>query len=393
MNTDEKDRPIILAFIHYYLPGYKSGGPIRTIANMVEALGDSFDFRIVTSDRDATDTEPYPGMANGVWKTVGKAQVLYLSPQEKSLGHIARVLRDTQHDVLYLNSFFDPDFTLKPLLARRLGLAPKTPCILAPRGEFSDGALEIKAAKKKVFLPAARMAGLYRNLTWQASSVHEEADIRRKLGSVAQNIKMGINLPDMAPRQLPSFSPRTQGEPLRIVFLSRISPMKNLDYALNVLKQVRVSVRFDIYGPIRDEPYWARCKELIAQLPDHVEVSYRGSVEHDQVAAILALYDLFFLPTLGENYGHVILEALAAGTPVLIADTTPWRDLAKSGTGWDLPLERPEDFAAKIDSASEVTPDDQLRMRERTARFAEIRRTDAASVRANHELFMQALPT
>ncbi|MGN6449400.1 MAG: hypothetical protein ACTHLK_12565, partial [Brucella intermedia] len=160
----DNGRPVILVFVHYYLPGYKSGGPVRTIANMVEALGDEYDFRIVTSDRDVTDTEPYPDAVEGRWVRVGKAQVLYLSPAQKSLRHIGDILRTTPHEALYLNSFFDPDFTLKPLLARKLGLAPATRCILAPRGEFSEDALRLKSTKKTAFLLAAHMGRLHRDL-------------------------------------------------------------------------------------------------------------------------------------------------------------------------------------------------------------------------------------
>ncbi|EXL10141.1 glycosyltransferase family 4 protein [Aquamicrobium defluvii] len=387
MNTDEKDRPIVLAFIHYYLPGYKSGGPIRTIANMVEALGDSFDFRIVTSDRDATDTEPYPDVTDGVWKTVGKAQVLYLSPQEKSLGHIARVLRDTQHDVLYLNSFFDPDFTQKPLLARRLGLAPRTHCVIAPRGEFSESALRLKPLKKRAYMLAARVMQLYRGLKWQASSEHEEADIRRTLGSVAKRIKIAINLPETVINEPPLFVPSEQGEPLRICFLSRISPMKNLDFALKVLGEVRAPVRFDIYGPVSDEGYWLHCRKLMEDLPANVETAWFGGVEHEHVTSILAGYHLFFLPTQGENYGHVIHEALAAGTPVLIADTTPWRNLADACVGWDLPLGDPQKFAEKIEYIARMTADEDSRMRASSVSFARKRIVDAGSLEANMDLF------
>jgi glycosyltransferase involved in cell wall biosynthesis len=357
---------------------------------MVEALGDEFDFRIVTSDRDATDTEPYPDVVDGVWKKIGKAQVLYLSPARRDLRRFAEILRETPHEALYLNSFFGPTFTLKPLLARRLGLVPKTRCVIAPRGEFSKGALKIKAWKKKAFLLSVRLAGLHRGLEWQASSEHEATDIRRTLGSLARRIEIAMDLPDMTSCRPPPFAPRTPGEPLRICFLARISPMKNLDYALEILQQVKVAVRLDIYGPIRDQPYWSRCKKMIARLPDNVEARHCGSVEHDRVLLVLAEYDLFFLPTLGENYGHVIFEALAAGTPVLIANTTPWRDLAKAGVGWDLPLESPQDFVGKIHNASRLTVIEQMQMRARAASFAESRSTDAAIVTANRELFMQA---
>ena len=271
---------------------------------------------------------------------------------------------------------------------RGLGLAPKARCLIAPRGEFSQGALKLKATKKKAFLFAARAVGLYRGVEWQASSEHEEADIRRMLGSIARHVRVAINLPDMTARELPHSVPRAEGEPLRVIFLSRISPMKNLVFVLEVLQQVKVPVRLDIYGPVRDEEYWAQCRDLMAKLPVHVEAFYHGSVEHNRVSPILAGYDLFFLPTLGENYGHVILESLAAGTPVLIADTTPWRSLAEAGVGWDLPLERPRAFVESIEAIARLCPTELAAMRSRALSFAETRRIDQEAIEANRRLFL-----
>jgi glycosyltransferase involved in cell wall biosynthesis len=56
------------------------------------------------------------------------------------------------------------------------------------------------------------------------------------------------------------------------------------------------------------------------------------------VLRVLAQHHLFFLPTHGENFGFVIVEALLAGCPVLISDQTPWRDLQTKGIGWEFPL-------------------------------------------------------
>ncbi len=67
-----------------------------------------------------------------------------------------------------------------------------------------------------------------------------------------------------------------------------------------------------------------------------------GPLPPDRVAEALRANHLLFLPTRSENFGHVILEALAAGCPVLLSDRTPWRNLARAGVGWDLPLDRPE---------------------------------------------------
>lgn len=386
-------RPIILCFVAYYLPGYRSGGPVRTIANFVDHLGDEFDIRIVTRDRDVLDAEPYPGVDLDSWNWVGKAQVLYASEKTINLCGIAKIMRETPHDVLYLNSFFAFAFTNLPLLARRLGLAPRTACVIAPRGEFSRGAIALKALKKRLYIGVTHMMGFYAGLHWQASSEFEVSDIQRELGSLAADISVARNLPpaiEAAGLQARSNKSRSDG-PLRLVFLSRISPMKNLDFLLEVLKQVDFSVVLDIYGLVYDGAYWGYCKTLIAQLPSLVEVNYEGVIPHSEVSRVVATYDLFVLPTRGENYGHAIAEALTQGTPVLISDQTPWRDLEKLGAGWDLALDKTHLFLEVITRVNSMNPDDYLILRQSTADYARRQLSDTLIVNSNFRLFNQLL--
>ena len=131
----------ILILTDYYLPGYKGGGPMRTLSNIVDRLGGEYRFRVVTRDRDLGETEPYQGILADSWSPVGKAEVCYLSPRALSLRRLRTLFRDTEHDAVYLNSFFSPAFTIQPLLLRRLGLILGVPFILAPRGEFSQSAV------------------------------------------------------------------------------------------------------------------------------------------------------------------------------------------------------------------------------------------------------------
>jgi len=92
----------ILTFVGYYLPGYKAGGPIRTLANMVDKLGDEFQFKIVTADRDFDDTKPYRGIKLDGWNSLGKADVCYMPPNRRSLSDFKRLLCSTEYDILYL---------------------------------------------------------------------------------------------------------------------------------------------------------------------------------------------------------------------------------------------------------------------------------------------------
>ncbi len=384
-------RPIILTFVRHYLPGYKSGGPVQTIANMVEALGDEFEFRIVTSDRDFLDVVPYPGITSDAWMSVRKALVYYVSPGRYRLIAWARLMRETPHDVLYLNSLFDPAYTLLPLLVRRLASLQRTPVVVAPRGEFSPGALGLKRWKKEPFLAIAKIVGLYRNVLWHASTEDEAKLIRQQIGGAARMVT-ARNLPPMAGQQLKSCYAIDAPGSLRIVFLSRISRMKNLDYALRVLSKTRVRIQFDIWGMLEDSVYWRKCQDEIQALPENVVARYRGVADHSEVIKILAGYDLFFLPTRGENYGHVIAEAFSAGTPVLLSDQTPWRNLCREGVGWDLPLENGEAaFLEAIEETFHKVRLEKVAWRQRVSDFARERLNDPSLLEANRALFLHAV--
>jgi glycosyltransferase involved in cell wall biosynthesis len=381
-----RNKPIILTFITVYLPGYKAGGPLRTIANMVDQLRDEFVFWIVTLDRDLGDNCPYLGIRSHQWQKLGEAKVYYFPPKDLTIKRISNLIANTPHDVLYLNSFFDPIFTLKPLLARKLGWIPIKPVIIAPRGEFSEGAIKLKRLKKYLFIKLSSFFQLYENMTWHASSEHEALDIVRVMNASSTLIHVAPDLP--TPKITDSsFDILEERAHLRIVFLSRISPKKNLEYALTVLSEVTASVIFHIYGPIEDANYWQKCKELIKQLPINVSVSYLGSVNPEQVTTIFSRYDLFFFPTKGENYGHVIAESLSVGTAVLLSDQTPWRGLEGEQLGWDIPLQQRHRFVDIIDELLALTPEQRNVGRIHIKKKLAERLRDPHILNSNRELF------
>jgi glycosyltransferase involved in cell wall biosynthesis len=384
-------RPTILTFVHHYLPGFKSGGPVRTIANVVEALGDEFEFRVVTSDRDFLDEVSYPGITPDTWIQIGKAWVYYASPRKRGISSWADLIRTTPHDVLYLNSLFDPMYTLRPLLCRKYFYISMKPVVVAPRGELSPGALGLKRWKKGPFLAIAKFARLYRNIHWHASTEDEARLIRRQF-RVEDEVVIARNLPGILNSLSSTNSEDNWTGPLRVVFLSRISRMKNLDFALNVISCCHMPIQFDIWGTLEDADYWMKCQAIIQAMPGNVQVRYYGAADHDNVPKIMAKYDLFFLPTLGENYGHVIAEALTAGTPVLLSDATPWRNLKADGVGWDLTLDAgPDIFLKAIQEAAEKVIVERAAWRRRVNEYASKHLGDPALLEANRQVFLQAL--
>lgn len=390
-----KNKVKVLAFNRCYLPGYRSGGPIRTLVNMVDRIGDEFDFGIITLDRDTGDDSPYPHVLPEHWFLIRGANVLYLSRDAIRVSHVSQLVARFSPDVIYLNSYFDPIFTLRVLWARRIGkINRNTPIVLAPRGEFSDGALDIKYWRKRIYIICSKICGLYDDVFWQASSVRERFDILNnfpKLDSSSISVAMDLAPVVRESKIADMQNVKDYNSPIRVCFLSRIVPMKNLDYALKVLAKVRVSLNFIIYGPKEDRAYWSECESLIEKLPQHIEVKWMGEVHPSKVIEELAKNDLFFLPTRGENYGHVILEALSAGLPVLLSDQTPWGEVADKKVGWCFALDRPNNFVDVIESVATWEPPVHLEISSTARRYALEKSIDKGVLEANRNMFLNCL--
>jgi glycosyltransferase involved in cell wall biosynthesis len=297
-------------------------------------------------------------------------------------------LKEEIYDILLLNGFYDKKLTIPALTLRKLGLIPRRPTILSPRGEFAQGAMSLRAGRKRLYRGVVRLTGLTSDIWLHATADHERRDIEAAGLSCrgllqAQNVRL---LPDRTEQ-----APVAGSGPLRIVFLGRVSPVKNLEFALDVLMRVTVPVSFNIYGPIVDAAYWDRLEKLIIKLPGHINVTAHGALAHTQVADKLITHDLFFLPTLGENFGHAINEALSAGLPVLISDKTPWRGLAEQGVGWDLPLNMPEAFSAAIETFSKTSTEERLLCRQRARALAERSFAESDAVETNRRMLHRVL--
>ena len=381
----------VLVPADYYLPGWKAGGALRSLANLVAHLRDEFAFRIVTRDHDWTDTDRYAGIAPNEWTRQDGADVLYLPSRAIHPLTLLGLLRSETYDVLYLHSLFSDVMTVSPLVFRWLRLAPSVPIVLAPRGQLSPGAISIRKRKKVAFLAVARRLGLYRDVIWQASTEYEADDIRRHFDRDPAHAIRVVVAPDLATLdpQTPPSTHKRAGE-LRAVWLSRITAKKNLLGTLDILSGVGHSVLLDVYGPIDDEAYWRECRGRIEALPRKISVTYRGPLPYPEVLPTLARYDLFLFPSFGENFGHVILEALAAGCPVLTSDETAFRDLSAAGVGWGLPLRDVEAFRARVRECIAMDRAGRDRIAHRAVQFARTYLHDERGVEANRALFREA---
>lgn len=380
------DKLSVLTFVSYYYPGGKGGGPLRSISNAVALLGTEFDFSVVTRDRDAGDRQRYDGIAVSQWSDVRGCRVFYLPAGIGFFIQLLKLVISSRWDVLYLNSFFDQRMTLWGLLAARLmGRADRV--LMAPRGEFSEGAMSFKTAKKRTYINVLKKLGLLRQTVFHASTAAEADEIERILGVDRGRIRIAMNLA-MPPAALSAAREGQDEGPLKLVFLSRLARKKNLDFVLRSLASVQGNVVLDVYGTFEEDSYRQKCAELVATLPASIEINFSGYVEPDNVGTVLSQYDLFYFPTLGENYGHVIAESLAVGTPVLLSDKTPWAGLEAEGLGWVCPLDAPEAFVQVLNNFASVPAGSGYRNRAVVQASARKRISSDADIQANRDVFL-----
>ncbi len=334
----------VLTFLSYYLPGYKGGGPIRTIENMANSLYNKVNFHIITRDHDLGSSTPYYNIEYKNWVRVNNTQVKYLSNSMYNYKHLKQLIFETSHNVLYLNSFFSFYDSILPLLIITFNKKYDKKIILAPRGEFSKGALKINSFRKFAFIIIAKLFSLHKNVTWQASSKFEQEDIY----NIFKKAKKIIIAPDLTYTPTSNYIEEQKikinhysvdNKTLNTVFYSRICEKKNLFYLIDILSNIKRNLNLDIYGPIEDQKYWKKCETLIKSLPQNITCNYKGIIKPENVTNCLINYDLFLFPTLGENFGHVIFESLLSGTPLFISDQTPWGHVESQDILNVIPLE------------------------------------------------------
>ena len=328
----------ILIGIDWYYPAKKSGGPAVSINNLCSLLCDKHKFWIVTSDHEFGDTSRFASVKEG-WNNRGNANVKYLTDSQIKYEHLFEIVDNIHPDCVILNSIFGYRFTV-PLLkvCKKLNL----PVLLAPRGELCENAFD-KKYKKIPYLFALKAYLKAENVFYMSTSEEEHECIIKRVGLQNDNRIIDIENVPTIPEHIEKRNTKKSGF-LNCVFISRIQSKKNLSFALRLMTKVEGNVNFDIYGPIEEQEYWNQCQEIVKALPPNIFVNYKGILDKENVHSTLAKYELMVFPTLSENYGHVIIEALLSQCPVLISDQTPWQNLYENNAGAEIPLNEEAEF-------------------------------------------------
>lgn len=378
----------ILVFIDWYRPAYRAGGPVTSVANLVDHLGGKFQFFILTRNTDYGDTIPFEGVEPDRWIDTGpNVRVCYIPADKMNCRHLRKRAMEAECNTWFINGVYSWYFSILPvLLSKRLSV---TKVIVSTRGMFLPGALAVKEIKKSIFIGLSKLLKLYNGVTFHATSLHEKSAIQKITGT-GTTIEVAPNLPARIHRKRETPARKRKGS-LSLISLARISPEKNTFKALEILSRIKTGeIDFHLVGQTGESEYALECNDLINRMPPNVRVDNHGPVPPEHLAEIMREAHFLFLPTTGENYGHAIVECMSMGLPVIISDRTPWNDLQEAGAGWDIPLDRESEFRDVILECLEMEQNSYDARSRAAFQYAERVTGDPEILEMNQNLFLES---
>ncbi|HEU5365041.1 MAG TPA: glycosyltransferase, partial [Hanamia sp.] len=283
----------IFITIPWFLPAFRAGGPIQSVANLVKEFREGVEYFIFCGDTDLNGSA-LENVEVDKWMPFNEhTKVWYCSP-EKISDSLVKQVEVLKPDILFIIGMYSWHFNIVPLM-----FCKGTKKILSTRGMLHPGALTQKKWKKKIYLQLFKLLEYHYKVTFHATDEEEENYIRSYFGEPAQVFIAG-NFPNKT--GLLPFPEKKPGS-LKLITIAIISEMKNILLVLEALEKVSAHVQYDIYGPIKDEEYWNECKEKIKALPKNIRVEYHKEILPGEIKGVLSEAHVFISPSKSENFG------------------------------------------------------------------------------------------
>jgi glycosyltransferase involved in cell wall biosynthesis len=306
----------------------RSGGPARTIRDLSEALArQGAQVTLLAGHDPVHDDALLPPDAALVTTVLVPVRRRYGLPHYDFTTAVAAL--SPRPAILHDNGIWSPSNVGAAAAARRFAI----PLVISPHGMLEPWAMAYRRGRKTVAwsLYQRRILRQARGLCATARS--EAGPIRARLpGTPVAVIPNGV----ACPPQVPDRSHRDTASARTLFYMSRIHPKKNLVTLIEAWSQL--TARFPdwslrIAGP--DElGHSAELQHKIAAMRLQHSVRIEAAIPEAAKAAAFAEADLFVLPTLSENFGIVVAEALAEGVPAIVSNGAPWESLVTEGCGW-----------------------------------------------------------
>jgi glycosyltransferase involved in cell wall biosynthesis len=346
-------KPKVLIVYHTYLPSEFAMGPVSAIRHLIQCMGQDYEITLLTLNHDFISGERLFANDHHVVST-DRAIIEYLPRGIAGLRILWRRLREP-HDVLEIHSGFDRYLAIPALALTRMGVVNGRRAFHSPHGIFLPIDMSRGALKKRLYCALADIVHLYRNVVHLASSPGETADIRRWHRRPQRIIEM----PHFVDAHAGTHTvPQRQksAQTLKIAFVGRIALQKNFLFAIEVVRALGMKSEMDVFGEA-DPDYQPACEAALMAGKGLCEITLYGHVPQKTLLDILPNYDVLLHPTLGENFGYSIIEALSLGLPVLLSDKSPWLDVEAFHAGWIIPVSDKAAFVARLTQIYNMGPE------------------------------------
>jgi glycosyltransferase involved in cell wall biosynthesis len=348
MFMNQKKKAIsILQVIYSGSPSQYALGPAQTADAIAQALAKNVPVIMASVGYDRLLKRPI-GEEGLKTTNVAGLQRIYVRRDWFMLFRLLRIIK--MHDgPCIIHCAFDYRFALPALLFRLAKV--KSQSYHVPHGMLLDIVFERHYRAKQLFCLLWRVLVPKGRVIHIVSSEYERQSVIRHLGRT-QNIKIIRQITTLEAQYRPTqFEGRQENTKLKLCFVGRVTVQKNLLFVLSILQKIKFDVILDVYGSTENCSYFDACCAAIKELPNSIRVKFFGAVKREELLVKLKNYDLMFSPTLGENHGHNIMEALGTGLPVLISDRCPWTDINEFGGGWSLSLSAQSSYVKVLTEA------------------------------------------
>jgi glycosyltransferase involved in cell wall biosynthesis len=317
-----------------YAPAWKHGGPIRAVHGLCKALvARGHEVTVFTTDVDTGGAVPATGevvMLDGVAVCYFPVRVrrLYDSPAlERALDE-----RIKSFDAVHLHSVFLRPTAVAARAAERAGV----PYLVAPRGMLVPDLLRRRGRLRK----ALWIRLVERRTLAAAAGLHATSDLEAE-----EAARLGLPLPRVfvVPNGIEP-EPFQPGEPVApdvrrlldggpfLLFLGRLSWKKGLDRLIPALAHAS-GANLAVAGN-DEERYRPKLERLAAEAGVADRVVFLGAVDGNGKAALLHATAALVLSSYSENFGNSVLEAMAAGRPVVVTPEVGLADVVReAGAG------------------------------------------------------------
>ena len=261
--------------------------------------------------------------------------ILHSGSLERGIGISCALARDVRKlarapGILHGNGIWRFTNILPLLLARQVPAR----IVVSPHGMMSPWSMQSKSLMKTPFWKLLQKPALDRSHCYHVTAPIEYEDVRRLgLRGPVAIIPYGIDMPDL----------RTEEKHKRILYMSRIDPKKGVDLLLQAWAGLAADFpnwELVIAGPLSGS--YPAAMQSLAQHLAAPRISFAGEVRGEHKRMLLSTSSLFVLPTRSENFGMVVPESLAHGTPVVTTSETPWSEIRDRGCGWVIRPDRHE---------------------------------------------------